>query len=107
MLEAARLIIGAGPEDHKTSLLDDLEKATFRPINQYNSIFEAIYCDYTRPDQAESQVGPLGNVLDIDGCEIDIIIYYDRNRRLSEIEMMKKGYSNTINPNWSTFETGG
>lgn len=107
ILEAARRIILAGPEEYRRALLHDLQKARFVPMNEDGTILEATYVDYVRPDQAENQFGPVGTVLDADGYEIDILVYWDRNRRLAEIELMKKGENDTVQPIWDTMKVDG
>lgn len=89
------------------SVFMDIEQVRVRPINSDNSILELVYSNYERPDQAQMQTGFEGILLDCDDIEVLIILYWDRNCRLCELEFVKIGRADLISPRWDSFHLKG
>lgn len=104
VLEA--LISGAEGADH-LRLLNDMDEALVRPVNSDGSILEFVYEDYERPDQGQMAVGHEGVLLDADGVKVAVILYWDRNRRLCEFELLRTGEEEILSPQWDSFRLGG
>jgi hypothetical protein len=96
------LALGAGETD-QPGILGDIDRALVRPINGDGSILEFIYEDYERPDQGQMSVGYEGLMLDLDDVQIELILYWDRNRRLCEFELLRISEGELISPQWNSF----
>src|SRR3989338_100667 len=84
-------------------LLNEIDQVLIRPINADESILEFIYEDYERPDQGQMPVGHEGVLLDADNVEVEVILYWDRNRRLCEFELLRTGGGDLVSPQWNSF----
>lgn len=101
---ASRTICNSAPLEFRNKLLRQLEKATFYPINNDGSIVELRYGGYQRPDYSQNQVGPVGLLKDTDLCPIELIMYWDRNLKLCEIELIRQGEGPLIAPDFTFLE---
>jgi hypothetical protein len=60
---------------------------------------------YMRPDyKGQHPYGVEGKMLDQDGVELTLLLHADENGRLLELEFIRWGEGNLINPNWNTLK---
>jgi hypothetical protein len=100
-------IAAALPEAMRGPLLEDLDKATVRPSLADRSILEFEIPGYQRPEPGQQPYPVEGQVLDIDRERLEVVLYYDRNGRLLEFELIRYDSSPVLGPVWSTFKIVG
>lgn len=102
-LNAIRLMLACEPEDDRKRLVESACSARVKNLNENGSILEFVHSGYTRPNQRQKPVGQEGLIDDADGSIIEVILYWDQNRVISELEMIKISESNDLMIDWSTF----
>lgn len=91
--------------DNQRQLLADLELATAYPALPDNSIIKFSIAGYDRPSyDGQHSFGVEGELLDRDGTRVGVILFVDQNDRLLELELIRWGDGDLINPNWETFK---
>lgn len=86
-------------------LLVDLKNASAVPATADNARIQFEISGYERPPyKGQHPYGVEGKMLDEDGAELSVLLHADENGRLFELEFIRWGEGNLINPNWSTLK---
>jgi hypothetical protein len=109
LTQAERNVIRAIAEkllpDRKHQLLADLELATAHQVLPDNAIIKFSIAGYDRPPyDGQHSFGVEGELLDRDGASVWLILFADRNDRLLELELIRWGDGDLIDPNWETLK---
>lgn len=93
------------PEDQKARLVFDMEHASAEIDVDDNSWVVFHIKGYQRPPyEGEIPFDIEGRIKDQDGSDVSVILHLDQNRRLFELEMIKWGEGDLINPKWDDIQ---
>jgi hypothetical protein len=93
------------PPDRQRQLLADLDLATAHPALPDGSIVTFSIAGYDRsPYCGQHSFGVEGELVDKDGTKVGLILFADPNDRLLELELIRWGDGDLIDPDWSTFK---
>lgn len=86
-------------------LLADLESASAISATEDGSRVQFYISGYDRPPyKGQHPYGIEGKMLDKDGAELSVLLHADENGRLFELEFIRWGEGNLIDPDWSTLQ---
>jgi len=84
-------------------LLDDLEKSEAEPVGASSARIVFHISGYERPPyRGQRSFGVGGDLLDKDGTKLSFDLFADENGHLLELELIRWGEGDLIEPNWST-----
>ena len=93
------------PLKNQQQLLFDLEFATAHSVLPDNSLLKFSIAGYKRPPYVgQHSFGVEGELLDRDGTRVSLILFADQNDRLSELELIRWGEGDLIEPDWGTLK---
>lgn len=86
-------------------LLADLENASAVTATEDGSRIQFEIRGYDRPPyKGQHPFGVEGKVQDEDGAELSVLLHADENGRLFELEFIRWGEGDLINPDWDTLQ---
>lgn len=92
-------------EERQLRLLDDLAHATAEPATPDGARVVFDISGYQRPPyRGQHSLGVEGELLDKDGAKLSFDLFADENDRLLEMELIRWGEGNLIDPDWSTLK---
>jgi hypothetical protein len=84
-------------------LLTDMESAVATPATADGSRIMFEIAGYKRPPyRGQHPFGVEGQMRDRDGTELSVLLHADENGRLLELEFVRWGDGDLIDPDWST-----
>jgi len=84
--------------------LRDLEGCAVEELLADGSALRFHLARYLRPDDPRRYDLPtLGSITDEDGEDMSVVLFTDKNGRLSEMEFIRWGAGDVVAPDWSTF----
>lgn len=93
------------PPDEQRQLLDDLVRAQAEPVTPDGARIVFDISDYQRPPyRGQHSFGVEGELRDKDGTRLSFDLFADENGRLLELELIRWGDGNLIDPDWSSLE---
>jgi len=96
------------PLENQRRLLVDLELATAHSVLPDNSVIKFSIAGYDRPPYAgQHSFGVEGELLDRDGTRVGLLLFADQNGRLLELELIRWGDGDLIDPDWKTLKLYG
>jgi len=102
-LDVIRLMAEKLRPDRQRRLLADLGLATAEAATQDGSRIIFDISGYQRPPyRGQHSFGVEGELLDKDGAKLSLDLYADENDRLLELEIIRWGEGNLIDPDWET-----
>lgn len=91
--------------ENRSRLEADLEQAMARPATDDGSRVMFEIAGYQRPAyEGQHSYGVGGTMRDSDGAELSIDLFADENGRLLELEFIRWGDGDLMDPDWSTLE---
>lgn len=93
------------PHGKRFQLLDDLARARAEPATPDGTRVVFDISGYERPPyRGQHSFGVEGELLDKDGARLSVDLFADENGRLLELEVIRWGGGNLIDPDWSTLK---
>jgi hypothetical protein len=93
------------PRKAREQLLDDLRIAMVTEVAADGSRIVFSIMNYDRPESGRMKsFGIEGELLDKDGTKVSLDLFADENGRLFELELIRWGHGDLIEPNWATLE---
>ena len=93
------------PRHKQEQLLDDLAHAQAEPATSDGSRTTFDISGYQRPPyRGQHSFGVEGELRDRDGAKLSFDVFADENGRLLELEIVRWGDGNLIDPDWSTLK---
>ena len=84
-------------------LLADLENASVLSATGDGARAQFAIAGYDRPPyRGQHPYGVEGKMLDQDGAELSVLLHADENGRLLELEFIRWGEGNLIDPDWGS-----
>lgn len=91
--------------DSQRQLLADLELASAYSALPDDSLIKFNINGYDRPlYDGQHSFGVEGELLDRDGTRVGLILFADQNDRLLELELIRWGNGDLIDPDWETLK---
>jgi hypothetical protein len=86
-------------------LLADLENASAVSATEDSSRIQFNIAGYVRPPyKGQHPYGIEGKMLDEDGADLTVLLHADENGRLFELEFIRWGEGNLIDPDWDSLQ---
>lgn len=93
------------PKEQQRRLLDDLAHARAEPATPDGARIVFDISGYQRPPyRGQHSFGVEGELLDKDGEKLSFDLFADGNNRLFELELIRWGEGDLIDPDWSTLK---
>ncbi len=104
-IELLRAVALRLPEREQSRLISDIENSTAENILPDGSQTRFIIAGYDRPlYNGQQSLSVEGRMRDSDGVELTVLVYTDENGHLLELEMIRWGDGELIDPQWTTLK---
>lgn len=100
-LSAISMILENSPK--RDQLLEKLATCEVVELNEFGSIIEFVYPGQNRNDFGQMPVGREALINDITGSVMEVILYWDEDFVLRELEFVRTDDSAFSTPDWNTF----
>jgi hypothetical protein len=101
--DAVRRVAERLPAPTRQQLLQDLERAAVDMQRSSPGRIVFSVTGYVRPRHSgQHSFGVAGKLVDRDGAELAFDVYADQDNRLLELELIRWGEGEPIDPDWST-----